>query len=779
MSFSYGHNHHQLAVAGNSALLDVLSFEGHESLSQPSDYAIRFTSTDKTISPHTILMQQANFTLCDPKTGEVLRTLHGVITGFSRLSVSADEAHYSVRLQPRLALLSRSHQTRFWQDMSVPQIVENILRERHGMRGQDFLFSLSQESPRREQVMQYAEDDLTFIRRILAEVGIWFRFTTDARLNIDVVAFCDSRQGYQHGLTLPAVPVSGMHDSGAESVWAMYTLANVVTQSVTTRNYNYRDALADMDAQADVTRDDSTTYGEAYHYADNYARAGDGYQPVPESESGVFYARLHHERALSQQTRMEATTSSVLPAPGVVLSVTGDAPEAFSKGMLITGLTSRAARDAGLVVTLDGIPAGADYAFRPPLVNKPVLAGVLPARITSTQNNAPYAHIDKHGRYKVQFNADRDTWPQGEESLWVRQSRPYAGDTYGMHLPLLAGTEVHIAFENGDPDRPYITGVMHDSSHPDPVTIRNDHRNILRTPSGNEIRLDDTRDKEHIRITTEYGGKSQLSLGHIVDDSGDSQSQNRQRGEGFELRTDSYGAVRAAKGLFVTADGQPEAQGKQPDMAAMLAELREMTDEVAKLSADAATATANPADMAARLSLMNERVSELNAAVIAMHAPDGVALTSGGHLQLSAKANLMADAGRNADISVKRNLFLGIGDSLSAFVRRAGMKLIANQGAVRIEAQHDQMALLARKSLSIVSTEDEIKLSAKKITLNGGGSYITLDAHAIESGTSGEYRTRASHYSRRARAKMPVAAPESPVSEPGRQKKAEKRRSSD
>lgn len=779
MNFSYGHNHHQLTIAENSAPLDVLSFEGHESLSQPSDYAIRFTSTDKAISPHAMLMQQADFTLCDPKTREVLRTLHGVITGFSLLSVSADEAQYSVRLQPRLALLSRSHQTRIWQDMSVPQIVENILRKRHGMRGQDFLFSLSQEYPRREQVMQYAEDDLTFIRRILAEVGIWFRFTTDTRLNIDVVEFCDSRQSYQRGLTLPAVPVSGMHDSGAESVWGMTTLAKVVTQSVVTRTYNYRDALADMDAQADVTRNDSTTYGEAYHYADNYASTGDAYHPVPETESGVFYARLHHERALSQQTRMEATTTSVLPVPGQVLTVTGDAPEAFSKGMLITGLTSRAARDTSLLLTLEGIPAGAEYTFRPGLVDKPVMAGVLPARITSTQDNDLYAHIDKHGRYKVQFNADRDTWTQGEESLWVRQSRPYAGDTYGLHLPLLAGTEVHIAFENGDPDRPYINGVLHDSAHADPVTIRNDHRNILRTPSGNEIRLDDTRNKEHIRITTEYGGKSQLNLGHVVDDNGDSQSQNHLRGEGFELRTDSYGAIRAAKGLFVTADGQSKAQGKQTDMVAMLEALRQMTDEVATLSADAARATANPADMAARLSLMNERVSELNAAVIAMHAPDGVALTSGGHLQLSAKENLIADAGKNADFSVKKNFFMGVGNSLSAFARKAGMKLIANSGPVRIEAQHDQMALLARKSLSIVSTEDEIKLSAKKITLNGGGSYITLDAHAIESGTQGDYRTRANHYSRQARAKMPVAAPESPVSEPGRQKHAQKRQSSD
>lgn len=212
----------------------------------------------------------------------------------------------------------------------------------------------------------------------------------------------------------------------------------------------------------------------------------------------------------------------------------------------------------------------------------------------------------------------------------------------------------------------------------------------------------------------------------------------------------------------------------------MMAELHQMTDDVAQLSADAASATADPADMAARLSLMNERISELNASVIAMHAPDGMALTSGEHLQLSAKENLIVDAGKNADISVKKNLFVGVGDSFSAFVRKAGMKFIANQGPVKIEALNDQMALLAGKSLSIVSTEDEIQIAAKKkITLNGGGSYITLDANAIESGTPGDYRTRANYYSREARAKMPAAAPESPVRESGRQENTKKRQSSD
>lgn len=94
---------------------------------------------------------------------------------------------------------------------------------------------------------------------------------------------------------------------------------------------------------------------------------------------------------------------------------------------------------------------------------------------------------------------DRARWETGFESLWDRQSRPYAGDTYGLHLPLLAGTEVAIGFEDGNPDRPYIAGVLHDSAHGDHVTIRNDKRNVLRTPANNKIRLDDERGKEHIQ----------------------------------------------------------------------------------------------------------------------------------------------------------------------------------------------------------------------------------------------------------------------------------------
>ncbi|WP_210484817.1 type VI secretion system Vgr family protein [Pantoea ananatis] len=764
----FSHNHHQLSVKGCEAELDVLAFEGDEALSTPFSYRIEFTSADHAISKEMMLMKAASLTLQAPvdqgygiRMQQAVRVIQGVVSGFERLSTSRDETRYALTLRPRLALLDRSHQNAIYQDMSVPQIVEKILRERHNMRGQDFLFSLSKEYPRREQVMQYGEDDLHFITRLLGEVGIWFRFTTDTRLNIDVVEFYDDRQGYEKGLTLPSVPPSGQHSQGEEAVWGMECHHSVVQKQVSTRDYNYRQATEDMNARVDVTRGDTTTYGDAYHFADNYLTLGSAHDRNPAPESGAFYARIRHERYLNGQTRVRAVTGCPMLSPGRVVKVTGgyEVAEVFAQGVVITAMHSHARRDEGFGVHFEGIPDGADVCFRPAPGSRPVMAGTLPARVTSTTGNDTYGHIDKDGRYRVNMLFDRDNWETGFESLWVRQSRPYAGDTYGLHLPLLAGTEVAIGFEDGNPDRPYIAGVLHDSAHGDHVTIRNYKRNVLRTPANNKIRLDDSRGREHIKVSTEYGGKSQLNLGHLVD------SEKQKRGEGFELRTDSWGAIRAQKGLFISADGQTKAQGQVLEMQPAVSNLGDAREQMTSISDDAQKATANPADLQAQIKLLEQQLTDLKKSVLLLSAPDGMALTSGQHLQVSAGQNLIATAGKNADVSVVKNLFIGVGNALSVFVRKLGIKLIANQGSVRIQAQNDLMELIARGEISVVSTEDRIEIIAKKqVTINGGGSYITLDANGIESATQGEYRTKAGHYGRKEKANksedFPNVAPE-------------------
>ncbi|EJG2924729.1 type VI secretion system tip protein VgrG [Escherichia coli] len=761
----FDHAHHKLKIRGLQSPVDMLTFTGREQLSAPFRYDIEFTSTDKAIAPESVLMQDGAFSLSAPPVQGMpvmtpLRTLYGVITGFKHLSSSQDEARYEVRLEPRMALLARSRQNAIYQNQTVPQIVEKILRERHQMRGQDFVFNLKSEYPAREQVMQYGEDDLTFISRLLSEVGIWFRFATDARLKIEVIEFYDDQSGYERGLTLPLRHPSGLHDGATEAVWGLNTAYSVVEKSVTTRDYNYRTATAEMmTEQHDATGGDNTTYGEAYHYADNFLQKGD----KEAAESGAFYARIRHERYLNEQAILKGQSTSSLLMPGLEIKVQGDdAPAVFRKGVLITGVTASAARDRSYELTFTAIPYSERYGYRPALIPRPVMAGTLPARVTSTVKNDIYAHIDKDGRYRVNLDFDRDTWKPGYESLWVRQSRPYAGDTYGLHLPLLAGTEVSIAFEEGNPDRPYIAGVKHDSAHTDHVTIQNDKRNVLRTPANNKIRLDDERGKEHIKVSTEYGGKSQLNLGHLVD------AGKQQRGEGFELRTDLWGAVRAKKGIFISADAQDKAQGQVREMAPAMAILDGAQSQMKSLSTDAQTANADPADLSSQIALLQQSVKDLTQAAILLSAPKGVAIASGEHLQLAASKNLIANAGNHADIGVVKNMFIGVGQALSVFVRKAGIKLFANKGAISVQAQNDLMELLAQKSIEITSTEDEIKITAKKkITLNGGGSYIRLDACGIEAGTPGEYNVKAGYYGRKPKAKLTPELMAFPVIESG------------
>ncbi|HAI9588453.1 type VI secretion system Vgr family protein [Escherichia coli] len=764
-ALNFDHSHHKLKIRGLQSPVDVLTFTGHEQLSSPFRYDIQFTSRDKAITPESVLMQDGAFSLTAPPVQGMpvqtaLRTLHGVITGFKHLSSSQDEARYEVRLEPRMVLLARSRQNAIYQNLTVPQIVEKILRERHQMRGQDFVFNLKSEYPAREQVMQYGEDDLTFISRLLSEVGIWFRFATDARLKIEVIEFFDDQSGYERGLTLPLRHPSGLHDSATEAVWGLNTAYSVVEKSVTTRDYNYREATAEMTTgQHDATGGDKTTYGEAYHYADNFLQKGD----KEVAESGAFYARIRHERYLNEQAILKGQSTSSLLMPGLEIRVQGDdAPAVFRKGVLITGVTASAARDRSYELTFTAIPYSERYGYRPALIPRPVMAGTLPARVTSTVKNDIYAHIDKDGRYRVNLDFDRDTWKPGYESLWVRQSRPYAGDTYGLHLPLLAGTEVSIAFEEGNPDRPYIAGVKHDSAHTDHVTIQNYKRNVLRTPANNKIRLDDERGKEHIKVSTEYGGKSQLNLGHLVD------AGKQQRGEGFELRTDMWGAVRAKKGIFISADTQDKAQGQVREMAPAMAILDGAQSQMKSLSTDAQTANADPADLSSQIALLQQSVKDLTQAAILLSAPKGVAIASGEHLQLAASKNLIANAGNHADIGVVKNMFIGVGQALSVFVRKAGIKLFANKGAISVQAQNDLMELLAQKSIVITSTEDEIKITAKKkITLNGGGSYIRLDACGIEAGTPGEYNVKAGYYGRKPKAKLTPELMAFPVIESG------------
>lgn len=100
-------------------------------------------------------------------------------------------------------------------------------------------------------------------------------------------------------------------------------------------------------------------------------------------------------------------------------------------------------------------------------------------------------HWDRRGEMPLGLNiplprldgdiSNIDEWGRGT-TCWVRVAHTWAGDDYGVHFVPRIGSEVVIAFENGDPDRPYVVGCLYDGEHPMPLPGRETKRNDFTPP---------------------------------------------------------------------------------------------------------------------------------------------------------------------------------------------------------------------------------------------------------------------------------------------------------
>ncbi|MEQ4620429.1 type VI secretion system tip protein VgrG [Providencia vermicola] len=736
-----GQNRYRLEVQGCNELLDVEHFTGREAASDTYRYQITFTCSAQDLSAQQFLRRNANLTFSAPMSNlmglatqpSVAKRVHGVVTDFRRLSGSADEARYQLVIEPFFALLRhqiRSH--RFFINQSIPDVVEQILRE-HNFKGWEFEFNLEKTYPKREQINQINESDRQFIERLLSEVGIFYRFGLQDETQTEVLHFTDSQRGYVYDKTLPLNSPSGLSDNHVDSVWGLSLRHQVVESTVFAKDYNHRlaeDTL--ISAVADMTHGDGekTNYGDVYHYKGRHLTRGDKIHP--ETETANFWARLDHERFLARQTLLRGESSAADLTPLLVLniqdnSLTSTLPTVFKSPILITRLRFTASRDKALTVRFDAVPYTESLCWRPALKPRPVIAGTLMARVTSAKDHDIYAHQNEHGFYWVKFDADRDDKTKGYESMPVRLAKPYAGDTYGMHFPLIQGTEVAIAFHEGDPDRPYIAHALHDSRHPDHVTDKNNTRNVIRTPANNKLRMEDKRGQEHIKLSTEYAGKTQLNLRHLVN------AEREQRGDGFELRTDSWGAIRAGKGLFITTDKQDKAGGEVLAMGEAIAQLKQAQQLTESLKEAANVAKAELADLQAQKDLLSETLNELKQSALLVSSPAGIAHTTPKSIQTSAGENIINTARQSADFSIAKKFTVAAGEIISLFAQKLGIKIFANQGKIAIEAQHDEMSLDSLKDLSISSHDGKVIIKAKKeIILTSGGGYIRIADGTVE-----------------------------------------------
>lgn len=127
------------------------------------------------------------------------------------------------------------------------------------------------------------------------------------------------------------------------------------------------------------------------------------------------------------------------------------------------------------------------------------LLAVAPGVVTNNQDP------DNLGRVKVSF-----PWlAEGEESAWARVVTPVAGAQRGLFWLPEVGDEVLLAFEHGDPGRPYVLGGLWNGTDT-PPTDAGDGRDVrvLKSRSGHLVRLDDSSGAEKIEIVDKSGSNT-------------------------------------------------------------------------------------------------------------------------------------------------------------------------------------------------------------------------------------------------------------------------------
>src|ERR1700710_826057 len=713
-------------------------------MASPYEIGIEFTHPEL-LSRADYLGRDGYFTISAEDSTEP-RVYRGIVVQFKRTRRTKDFFRYTIVMASQMARLGLLHRCRVFQHQSAPQIIESILLRDKFMDHQ-FVFKLRREYPVHDFRLQYQMSDLDYIHLICEQEGLfWY---SEQGKHGDVIVFGDDIDHYVYTpeLKVPYRENAGL-EAGIEAVFALETHADLVPQSVMVAEYNPMIAWERFKDEANVAINDPTTYGTPYIYGTNHLT----------QHGAQWEAQLRHEAAIAWQVVYHGQSNVLELRPGRILRIDEPLPDAPS-GQVIIEVTHSGGRGVAYTNSYKAIPSDRRFRLKIDESKWPRISGALSARVTS-QKKYPYPYITKSGHYVVRLDLDFDAWNPGGESIPLRLAKPFAGALQtGFHFPVLDGTEAVIMARDGDPNKLFISQFHHTSLQTDLITNQGRwmSRHVIRTQSNNKLRMEDWKDEEHIKLSTEHSGKSQLNLGHLVD------GKRQKRGEGYELRTSGYGAIRAGKGMFTTADDQPSASGKQLDMTAAEGLLEQALQQMQALAEAAKAAQAIAADYDKQKALLNDTLKGLKKAGILVSAPAGIALTSADHLQLTAANNLIATAGGNADIGVIKRFTVAAGEAVSLYAQRLGMKLFAAKGRVEIEAQSDEMRLLADQNMTITSVNGRVTIEAKEeLLLKCGGSYFRMSSTGIEDGTRGDRTWKAAGFSRQGPASLPVDLPELP-----------------
>lgn len=384
-------------------------------------------------------------------------------------------------------------------------------------------------------------------------------------------------------------------------------------------------------------------------------------------------------------------------------------------------------------------------------------------------------HCDELGRVLVRFpgcrpeeSAGSFTTPNtitGHDSAWVQVSTGWAGARFGASSLPRVGDCCIAAFLGGDPDKPIITGAVHSFDTPPPSFSHTSSLPRNRYISGivsqeiggtrsNQLRLDDTPGQISAQLASDHAA-SQLNLGYLTQPRGDGKTMPR--GDGFELTTDGWGAMRAAKALLLSTWERLNACGNQFGAEEHLALMQDCAELFKSLGEVAFANQALETDRAPQ----NELKDDVKAATSGSNTnPQGeggkptLSITSQAGMALTTPKTIVSYAGTNIDTVAQQHLQfscgqrfnLNAGKGVSMFSHHDGIKAIAHYGKFVMQSQHDDTEINSAKNVRITASDGIATIMATALHLIAGdGSFVKI-GDGITLGTNGDIKHQAASF---------------------------------
>lgn len=717
------------------------------------------------------------------RVGAGSRQINALVTEAFFWGEEGRHVQYKLILRPWLHLAMRNVNNRIYQNMTVVQILDELLA------GYSFPVDkrLTETYQTRDYQTQFNESDHAFFARLTQENGISYFFEhSEGKHRLVLI---DDLSGYKEDRSAAYREVE-YHPPGwktdAEYISSFVPHHQLTSGKYATTDYDYTRSRADLSVSRADPRPTGQADGEVYQWHDGLAGA---HYAQPESGTagpndplaeGRNFARLRMEALRTHGARAKASGNLRSMVPGCAFRLTRHPRTKANIEYLVLDtefLIEDVAQDSQVKdaapdrrqrwrVQVDFVVHPLSEPLRPALTQpKPYSYGLQVAVVVGPPGENLWT--DKFGRIKIQFPWDRHGSRNANSSCWIRDSAAAAGNQQGsVHVPRI-GQEVIIGFVGGDPDLPLCIGHVRNQMNLPPWQLPSQSalsglrsRELIKEGGNsaagrsNHLILDDTADQIQAQLKSDHHNAN-LSLGHIslIEDNA---GRKGARGEGFELRADSWGAVRTGKGLLLSTDGRSQAVGGTLDRDELLTCLRQavaLAEELAKAAVDsegAARDTAPQQDLSDAVDALghgasNERDAKGKATggqpVLALSGAAGIAsATPKDHTQYAGQ-NLDTVAGHNQQHYAGQSILQSAGKDIEQFAVAGDIRSIANHGKLIQQAQHNSVEVTGEQDVTITSTEEGVVVRAKKtITLvTEDGTYLRIGNGQVLIGMKGQF----------------------------------------